>query len=162
MFPAAPELRVWAVTVVSANCGGLAAGTVKDSSVATFTPSFPVNTVPIEIVCCVNRPLYNVKLPTAVLASWWPCPVVGAVNDFDKLTGAKVLVEMESCVVKTAGFERGTSSIVTVGYLRMAMTLLARSDKTNRNTRMIKCRSARSCSLDVYLGRGCVGISETA
>src|SRR6266567_4747074 len=135
---------------------------VTASSVTTLTPSALVKTVPTGMVCCVKRPLYKVRLPVAALASWWPLPVVALVAALVGVTGASWRVCRGSVVVSCTDFCTGQRVTVTTGWFTMAAMLLTSKHKTTLTTKMPKERPTISSSLGRCVGRGCVGISDTA
>src|SRR6266567_4290228 len=135
---------------------------VTASSVTTLTPSALVKTVPLGMGCGVKRPLYKVRLPVAALASWWPLPVVALVAALVRVTGASWRVCRGSVVFSCTDFCTGQRVTVTTGWFTMAAMLLTSKHKTTLTTKMPKERPTISSSLGRCVGRGCVGISDTA
>src|SRR5260370_32905277 len=167
-----PDIPAWsavAVTEAYPSWGGFTvgsdAGMLTASLVAIFTPFLARNTVPMGTVCVVNIPLYNVRVPVAAWASWWPLPVVGVVAKRVMVTGASVRVGRSSETEMVVGFSLAYTITNVCGNVIHCQRI---PKQPTRRTLTRNTTSSTSAMVNVPVRlcftftSGCVSISATA
>ena len=115
MFPCEPARTACADTVTCPYVGGFPAGITAAWSVITATLSRPVRIVPAAMVCMENEPLYNVTVPTALVASWRLFPVAETLVLCESVSSANDLPRTWIAVMADRLCSTGTSVTIADG-----------------------------------------------